>query len=56
MIWKPGDIVVRCDIKGRTKYVVVSVATDGSGWVYARPLRGGSVVTFPSQFMIKRAK
>ena len=45
MLWSVGDIVVRADIKGRKKYVVVRTANDGSGWVYARPLNGGQIVT-----------
>jgi hypothetical protein len=40
VIWAVGDIVQRSDIKGRKKYVVTHLATDGSGWVYARELGG----------------
>lgn len=55
MIHAVGDIVARCDIRGRTKYRVTHLATDGSGWVYARRLDGrGGIVCFPSQFMIKK--
>lgn len=49
-----GDIVQRVDIKGRKKFVIEKIATDGSGWIYARPLGGGALVTFPSQFMLKK--
>lgn len=54
-----GDIVQRVDIKGRKKFVIVRIADDGSGWIYARQLGGGSgawdeIITFPSQFMLKK--
>jgi len=49
-----GDIVVRSDIKGRKRYVVLRI-DPSSGWIYARPLAGGrDTVTFPSQFMIRK--
>ena len=54
MHFSVGDIVQRIDIKGRKKFVIERIATDGSGWIYARPLGGGSIVTFPSQFMLKK--
>ena len=52
-----GDIVQRVDIKGTKKFVIVRIADDGSGWIYARQLGGGrgEIVTFPSQFMLKKA-
>ncbi len=49
-----GDIVVRVDIKGRKRYVIERIASDGSGWIYARPLGGGPITTFVSQFMLKK--
>jgi len=49
-----GDIVVRSDINGRKRYRIIRIATDGSGWIYALPIGGGGVVTFPSQFMIRK--
>ncbi len=51
-----GDIVQRVDIKGRKRFVIVSIATDGSGWIYARQIGGGNgeIITFPSQFMLKK--
>ena len=54
MIWQIGDIVVRADIKGRKKYVIVRLASDQSGYVYARPLNGGQITTF-YQFQVRRA-
>lgn len=56
MHFSVGDIVQRVDIKGRKKYLIVRIADDGSGWIYARPLGGGGggIVTFPSQFMLKK--
>lgn len=50
-----GDIVQRIDIKGRKKFRIIRIADDGSGWIYALQIGGGSgVVTFPSQFMLKK--
>jgi hypothetical protein len=54
-----GDIVQRVDINGRKKFVIVRIADDGSGRIYARQLGGGSeawdeIITFPSQFMLKK--
>ena len=51
-----GDIVQRADIKGRKRFVITHIASDGSGWIYARQLGGGDgrTVTFPSQFMLKK--
>ena len=50
-----GDIVQRVDIKGRKKFVIVRISTDGSGWIYARQIGGGNnIITFPSQFMLKK--
>lgn len=54
MLFQPGDVVQRVDIRGRKKYIVSHTATDGSGWIYARPLGGGGIVTFVSQFMLKK--
>lgn len=49
-----GDIVQRADIKGRKRFVITGI--DGYGWIYARPLGGGGrdIVTFPSQYMLKK--
>lgn len=55
MHFSVGDIVQRSDIRARKKYVIVRIATDGSGWIYARPFGGGrDTVTFPSQFMLRK--
>jgi hypothetical protein len=54
MHFSVGDIVVRRDIKGRKQYMIVRIAGDGSGWIYARPLGGGGIVTFVSQFMLRK--
>ena len=56
MHFSVGDIVVRVDIKGRKKYVIERIASDGSGWIYARPLGGGQLTTFVSQFMLKKVR
>lgn len=50
-----GDIVQRTDIKGKKRFVITGIASDGSGWIYARQLGGaGGTITFPSQFMLKK--
>jgi hypothetical protein len=51
-----GDVVQRVDIKGRKRFVITGIASDGSGWIYARQLGGGSggTITFPSQFMLRK--
>jgi hypothetical protein len=54
MHFSVGDIVQRVDIKGRKKFVIERIATDGSGWIYDRPIGGGPIVTFVSQFMLKK--
>ena len=54
MLFQVGDIVRRVDIKGRKKFVIIRIASDGSGWIYAQPLGGGGTVTFPSQFMLRK--
>jgi hypothetical protein len=54
MHFSVGDIVQRVDIKGRKKFVIERIANDGSGWIYARPIGGGSIVTFVSQYMLKK--
>ena len=54
MHFSVGDIVVRSDIKGRKRYVILRI-DPSSGWIYARPVTGGGgTVTFPSQFMLKK--
>jgi hypothetical protein len=53
MIHQIGDIVRRCDIRGRKRYRITHFANDGSGWVYAVPV-GSGTVCFPSQFMIRK--
>ncbi len=56
MHFSVGDVVVRIDIKGRKRYRIERIASDGSGWIYARPVGGGKIVTFPSQFMLKKVE
>lgn len=54
MIHAIGDIVMRCDIRGRKRYCIERIASDQSGWVYARPVGGGALTCFVSQFMIRK--
>ena len=49
-----GDIVQRTDINGRKRFVIVNII---GPWIYTRRIGGGGtpgIVTFPSQFMLKK--
>ncbi len=49
-----GDIVQRSDINGRNRYVVVNVQ---GPWIYTRRVSGSGgpgIVTFPSQYMLRK--
>lgn len=49
-----GDIVVRGDIRGRKKYRISHF--DASGWIYARPVGGGDLVTFLPEHRLKKVE
>jgi hypothetical protein len=49
-----GDIVQRSDIAGRNRYVVVNIH---SPWIYTRRVSGSGgpgIVTFPSEYMLRK--
>lgn len=54
MHFQVGDIVQRVDINGRKRFVIVRIVAP---WIYTRQLGGGGtpgVITFPSQYMLKK--
>lgn len=54
MHFKVGDIVQRADVNGRKRFVIVQIS---GPWIYTRRLGGGGtpgVITFPSQFMLRK--
>lgn len=54
MPFQVGDIVQRVDIHDRKRFVVVRIEPP---WIYTRRIGGGGtpgIITFPSQFMLKK--
>lgn len=52
---KIGDIVQRSDVNGRNRYVIVNIQDP---WIYTRRISGSGgpgVITFPSQYMLRKA-
>jgi hypothetical protein len=54
MPFQVGDIVQRTDVDGRKRFVVVQIREP---WIYTRRIGGGGtpgIITFPSQFMLRK--